>query len=678
MKPVQRLRKPKAKPNSEPANTVAGAPARSRFPLWLLAGLLALGTLALYWPALRHDFVNYDDRAYVVENVHVQGGLSWENLEWALINPVCANWHPLTMWSLMLDGQLFGLQAWGYHLTNVWLHALNTSLVFLLLRCLTGAVWRSVMVAALFGVHPIHVESVAWIAERKDVLSGCFGLLSLIFYARYVQKKERRTQSAETGVRLPSSLLHPLSSSAFCLSLFCFALGLMSKPMLVTWPFVLLLLDYWPLRRFELSTLNSQPSTILRLAVEKMPFFALAAAASIVTFVVQKQAGAMSTGEEIPFDSRGENALMAYCRYLEKLFWPADLAVFYPLPGRWPAVNVVLAGGLLAGILILLWMNRRRYPFLLMGWLWFLGTLVPVIGLVQVGAQAMADRYAYLPSLGLFIPVVWGMTELARGWRPGLAAAGLAAILWCATLTCQQLGYWQDGETLFRHALAAAGESSEAHYELGDALLRKGLNNEAISEFRSAIQLEPYSVEAHNDLGKAFLEEGQSDEAIREFKEALRLNPHSVEAHNNLGDALGKKGKTEEELSEFEEALRLQPDLAITHYNLGLVFRQQGRLDDAISQYQEALRLNPYSVEAHNNLGYALLMKGALGKAVTELEEALRLQPDYFEARNNLGIALFQQGQVAGAISQFQEALRLNPDYAPARNNLDRALKLNQ
>ena len=368
-----------------------------------MAIILVLVTIALYWPATRHDFVNYDDDAYVTANVRVQTGLTLESMKWALFSPVNNNWHPLTVWSHMADCQFFGLEPWGHHLTSVLLHALNTVLVFLLLGSLTGAFWRSVLVAALFGWHPLHVESVAWVSERKDVLSAFFGLLALIAYARYAEgSTQPQGRGSWSVIRGPWSLSHPPFAVFYLLSLLLFALGLMSKPMLVTWPFVMLLLDYWPLRRFEPSTLNSQLSTILRLLKEKIPFFVLAALGSVVTFEVQQHGGAIMAAERLPLAGRSENALVSYCRYLGKLFWPTDMAVFYPLPGQWPVGKVLLAGVVMLGITLVLFRLRRRYPYLLMGWLWYCGTLVPVIQLVQTGSHAMADRYTYIPSVGVW------------------------------------------------------------------------------------------------------------------------------------------------------------------------------------------------------------------------------------------------------------------------------------
>ena len=621
------MRKPATKSRPAPASGTVTVKAGLRFRTWLLAVLLALVTMARFWPALRNDFVNYDDETYVTANIHVQNGLTLRSIKWAFLNPVADNWHPLTVVSHMLDCQLFGLQPWGHHLTSVLLHALNAALAFTLLQQMTGARWRSLFVAALFAVHPLRVESVAWVAERKDVLSGCFGLLALMFYGLYVQKKESKVQSRSafraqrseahsskfelrgSTVPLPSSILHPPSSPWYYSALIFFALGLVSKPMLVTWPFVMLLLDYWPLQRFtrqkqkaetDQRLLASSPAIrgstvspsatapsprysttpLLHLFLEKIPFLLLSAVVCVVTFLVQQRGGAMTAVEDLPLGVRGGNALISYCRYLGEMFWPTELAVFYPLLGHWPLEKVLLAAGLLLGISVVLWVKRRPYPFLLMGWLWFCGTLVPVIGLVQVGTQAMADRYTYIPSLGVLILAVWGAYELTRGWHCGvitLSVAGSTAILLCFALTRQQIRYWKDSEALLRHALAVTKSNWLAH----------------------------------NNLGATLMDKGQIDEAISQLQAAIRLKPDYADAHNNLGIVLGRKGQIDEAISQLQAAVRLKPDDANTHYNLGLAFDTKGQINEAISQYQEAIRLKPDFDRAQDYLARALKMKNA-------------------------------------------------------------------
>jgi len=431
----------------------------------------------------------------------------------------------------------------------VLLHATNTALVFLVFRRMTRATWRSMVLAALFGLHPLRVESVAWVTERKDVLSTLFWMLTLWAYVKYVEAAEVRNSK---------------SSMWYGTALAMFVLGLMSKAILVTLPCVLLLLDYWPLERFK-------PRSAWRLVTEKIPFFALAVVASVVTFMVQKHGGAVAPVENLPLGARSGNALISYCRYLEKLFWPTDLAVFYPHPGYWPMEQVLLAGGLIVGISVLLFVKRRRYPFMLMGWLWFCGTLVPVIELVQSGEQAMADRFTYVPSLGVLILTIWGAYELTRRWRHQvivLSVAGSAAIVLCIGLTRHQLGYWKDDETLFRHALEVTENNYLAHKTLGDALLKQNQTDEAINQYQEAIRLKPGYADAHYNLGNALLKQGQIDEAIRQFQEVIRLKPDDAEAHNNLGTALDRKGQSEEAVNQYQEAIRLKPDYAAAQNNL--------------------------------------------------------------------------------------------------------------
>jgi tetratricopeptide (TPR) repeat protein len=584
---------------------------------WLAAGLLAVLTVALYWPATRCDFVNYDDPDFVTGNLHVQRGLTWEGVKWACVSPVSCNWHPVTMLSHMLDCQMFGVNPRGHHLNSVLLHAINAVLLFALLWQMTGATWRSLFVAALFAVHPLRVESVAWVAERKDLLSGFFGLLSLICYAAYARKRleveRQQTQHCEAAAFVSWRWRFD-----YLLALCFLVLGLMSKPMLVTWPFVLLLLDYWPLGRFQAHSPQSPDrkwQIVYRLLLEKVPFFLAAAAFSAVTFVVQNQGGALKAVGEFPLSVRCENALISYCRYLGKLLWPTGLAVYYPHPGQWPMGLVLLAGGLVFGISVLVFVQRRRLPFSLVGWLWYCGTLMPVIGLVQVGGQAMADRYTYLPSIGLLVLAVWGACDLGGRWRYHrgvLPVVGLAAIMLCLALTRHQLGVWRDSETLFRHAILVTRDNYIAHINLGSALDEKGA----------------------------------SAEALRHYQEALRLKPDNATAHYDLGVALLRMGETGKGISKYQEAIRLKPDYAEAHYSLGNALIKNGQLQPAIREFQQAIRLNPDLVEAHNNLGFALAREHRFDEAVRELQEALRLKPDHANARRNLEAVLAAKARI--------------------------------
>jgi tetratricopeptide (TPR) repeat protein len=603
-------------------------------------------------------------------------------------------------------------------------HALNAGLLFALLRLMTGAVWRSLLVAGLFSLHPLHVESVAWVAERKDVLSGFFGLLALIAYARYAQGRmqnaECRMQKSAAANALHVSRFTFHVSTFYLLSLLCFALGLMSKPMLVTWPFVMLLLDYWPLGRMQKAaasdtqhasrfTFHVSRSTLLPLLVEKIPFFVLTAVFSIVTFRVQRQAGALVDNEISALDARVANAVISYGRYLGKLFWPANLAVVYPNPGRWPLGLVLLAVALMLGLSVWFWAQRRRYPFALMGWLWYCGTLVPVIQVLQTGGHAMADRYSYLPCLGILILTVWGVGELTRNWgRRVSAIAGSAAIVLCLALTRHQLGYWKDSETLFQHALEVTENNNLAHNNVGDALYKRGQIDEAMRHYQEAVRLKPNYADALNNMGNVFYGKGQNAEAIHQYQEALRFKPDHVLAHDNLGIALGREGRMSEAIPQFQEAIRLKPDCIDAHYNLGVAlagsgrvdeailhFHEalrlqpsnaqacsrlavalagQGQIDEAIGQFREALRLKPDDPEAHYGLAVALANKGQMSEAISEYQQTASLKPDDPQVHNNLGTALYQQGRTGEAIQHFQEALRLKPDFAAASKNLAIAL----
>jgi tetratricopeptide (TPR) repeat protein len=608
---------------------------------------------------MRCDFVNYDDDIYVTQNQHVQGGLTRENVKWAFLNPINCNWEPLTELTHMADCQIYGLRPWGHHLTSVLFHAMNAALVFVLLRQLSGASWRSFLAAVIFAVHPLHVESVAWVSERKDVLSGFCGLLSLCFYVRYATK---------SGI------------GDYFLALSFLALGLMSKAMLVTWPFVMLLLDYWPLNRIQgfalfrqsSSARKSKPLRFRRLLIEKIPFFALVVAAMFIAVVAQKQEGALKDLKSLPLDARCGNAVVSYCRYVGKLFWPTDLAVIYPHPGYWKIGQVLFAGAFLLVISILFLVMRRRYPFLLIGWLWFIGTLLPVIQLVQMGGIAMADRYAYLPSLGILLVAIWGATELAGSrWRNGYLAlfAAISVVIVLFMAVCRnQLVYWQNSEALFRHTVEVTQLNPIAQDNLGFALLTQGKFDEAIGHFQEAIRLVPEFVEAHMSLGSALASKGQGDKATREFQETVRLKPDWAEAHYNLGLMLKGNGQIEEAIRQFQEVIRLEPNNADAYNDLGNALDHNGQTDEALRQYQEAIRLKPDGAEAHSNLGAAFGKKGDVDGAIRELQEALRLNPNDVLTRYNLGTALHQKGRTNEAILQLQAALRMNPDFVEARN----------
>ena len=562
---------------------------------------LAVVTLAIYWPLTSHPFINFDDDQYIVGNSHVTSGVTWTNIVWAFQSGEAANWHPLTWISHMIDCDLYGLNAGGHHLTNLLFHIANTLLLFLLLKEMTGAMWRSAFVAALFAWHPLHIESVAWASERKDTLSAFFWLLTLLAYARYAKKT---------------------SVAGYLLALFLFACGLMAKPMVVTLPFVLLLLDFWPLNRFGMPDFGSKSNpenipvqnpagkswmrTAFFLILEKIPFFALAAAASAVTFLVQKTAGAFW---ETPLPLRLENAALTYVRYLSKLFWPADLAIVYPYPHHWPALLVTGAVLLLLTWSVLFVFRAKQNPYLIVGWLWFLGTLVPTIGLVQVGAQSMADRYTYIPGIGLFIVVVWGTDALFDLWperKKFLPLAGGIALASCLAITSIQLNYWQSSLQLFLHAVSVTTDNYVADDTLGKAFESAGDKQKALFLYSETVRLEPRYPQGQFDLAISLLEYDKTNEALAHLKIAAKLSPHDPDIQYDLGIYFSQHDQLEEAVHHFKIALGDRPEFPEAHNALGSALSRQGKLDEAIAQFSEALRLKPDFTEAHLNLATTL------------------------------------------------------------------------
>ena len=523
-------------------------------------------TVIVYLPAIHCDFINMDDPVYVTANSQVQAGLTSESVKQAFSNIVSANWHPITMLSLEMDRQIFGIKPFGFHLTNIILHSFNAMLVFILLIQLTGAQGRSFAVAALFAFHPLHVESVAWISERKDVLSTFFGLLALLSYVKYT--KENR-------------------ALYFWLAMFFFALGLMSKPMLVTLPFLLLLLDFWPLNRFKSG----------KVVAEKIPFFILAAAFCVMTALIQKSGGGII--ENFSFGMRLENALVSYWLYLWKMLWPMNLAIFYPHPGYWPLPVAVVAGAFLIIACILAFMIRKRFPFLTVGWFWFVGTLVPVIGLIQIGEQSMADRYFYIPSIGIFVLFVWGFYELSPRW---FGAAMTTLIILCMIITRNQLTFWKNSETLFRHTLAVTKDNWLPHVNLGCALLDAGKTDEAITQFQAALVLNPKAAELHFDLANALLKNGDTGSAIVEFENAIKIKPWYADARINLGVILMNNGRIEEAINQLRKAVQYAPHENYSHLNLGAALLKNGQAAEAAEQFRDVLKINPADVDALNAL----------------------------------------------------------------------------
>jgi len=607
--------------------------------------LLLVSTLAVYSQVVHFGFLNYDDPDYVVENSHVRNGFTWDGLAWAFTSFHGANWLPLTWLSHMADCQWFGMRSGWHHWTNVLLHAAATLLLFAALKSLTGARWPSAFVAFLFALHPLHVESVAWIAERKDVLCALFWFLALWCYARYA--------------RQPGVLRYLLVLVAFCL-------GLMAKPMIVTLPFTLLLVDFWPLGRLN------------RLAVlwEKVPFFVLAAGASLVTFFAQEQGRAVRSLVAMPLSLRLENAVVTYATYILRMLWPAKLAVFYPYRFQLPGWQGAMAALALLGITLLVVLCARSHPYLAVGWFWYLGTLVPVIGIVQVGAQSSADRYTYVPMVGLAIMLGWGAAALfhrSPRARRAIVVSGAAACSACLVLTWFQLPYWADSGSLFEHAVAVTRDNHIAHNNLANYYLVHLRNQEALGHIYEALRIKPSYPEAHINLALVLRRFGKFDESEREYRRALDLQPASAEAHSGYGALLVAQGRTNEALREFSTVVDLQPEYADGHYNLGRVLAALGRTDQAMAQYYETVRLRPDHADARHSLGVVLLTRGRLDEALAQFRAEAQSKPDDAGLHYTIGTLSASAGRFDEAITQFSAALRIKPDFDGARKSLEMA-----
>jgi tetratricopeptide (TPR) repeat protein len=634
--------------------------------------LLLLAVGLIFGQTIRHEFVNYDDPAYVYENPHVTHGLTASGIAWVFSHRHGANWHPLTGLSHLMDCQVHGLGAGGHHGTNVLLHAVTAIALFLVLWRMTGGFWPSALVAAVFAVHPLRAESVAWVAERKDVLSGFCFVLTLGTYVWYVRSA--------------------FSLKRYLLLILVFALGLMAKPMLVTAPLVLLLLDYWPLGRFagspdlaptppnsQTPASQSVPGRFAfprQVVIEKLPLLLLAAASCAVTLWAQGEA--LQPNERLPFLWRMANALVAYVAYLGQFFCPIGLAVFYPHPGtHLSLVKVVAAAALLVGVSAGTVAYRRRCPYLLIGWLWYLGMLLPVIGLVQVGSQAMADRYTYLPQIGLCIALAWAAADACRGWPYRRGACSVAStVVLVALMACgwRQTCFWHDSETLWTHALACTSQNYAAHNNLGNALASRGRYDEAMAHYGQALKIKPGDAEAQNNLGGSLASQGRFDEAIGHYRKALEAKPNFAEVYKNLGFISTQRGRLREAMGYYRKAIEIKPDFAEAYGNMGVVLAAAGRLDAAVAQYQKALEIKPSYPDAYSNLGLVFQARGKVDEAMRCFERALELKPDFVEAHSNLGMALAGQGRLDEAMAEYQTALKIKPDYLEARNNLGYAL----
>jgi len=560
--------------------TVLFFSARSSVALGLF---LVLSVMAVYWQTHAFEFIDYDDDLYVVENERVKSGLTLDNIQWAFFAKTAANWHPITLMSHMADVSLYGMWAGGHHITNVVFHVVNTLLLFYVMFIMTRKRWMSAVVAVLFGVHPLHLDSVAQIAERKDVLSTFFGMLALWGYARYVESRR---------------LINYMASLTF------FLLGLMSKPMLVTLPFVLLLLDYWPLCRFGGAGFRLR-ETVYRLVLEKAPFLALTLLSSIVTFIVQHHQGAVRSMVSYSLDARLANAMTSYMQYIVKTFFPVDLSFYYPHEGMPPAWEIVLAATALASVSIMAVRTAKTHPFFIVGWLWYLGTLVPVIGLVQVGSQSMADRYTYVPLIGIFIMMSWGALEVRKKGVTGKKALALLAgiaITLLMMIAWRQAGYWKNSNALFERAIAVTENNTAAHLNLGYVLAEKGKQKEAISHYREVIKIAPDHLKAHNNLGLALAKVGRTEEAIFHFLYVLNRSPGKVDVINNMARAQVQNGTVHEAIKYFDRSLRLRPDQADIHNDIGVLLARVGREADAVVHFEKALQIQPDHVNARHNI----------------------------------------------------------------------------
>ena len=621
--------------------------------------VLFVATLLLFSRVLGPDyeFVNYDDPDYVTKNAQVQAGLDGAGMRWALTSGAASNWHPLTWMSHMLDWSWWGNNPRGHHATSVVLHALNAALAFLALRKLTGAVWTSAFCAALFAWHPLRAESVAWVAERKDMLSGFFWFATLLAYGAYADARVRATGRA---------------APYYVLTLVALALGLMAKPMLVTLPCVLLLLDVWPLRRLG-SSAGVQPASSSMAGwtplLEKIPFFALAAASSYVTFRVQQAGG--SVAEALDFGARLGNAFVAVVRYLGKFGWPFDLAVLYPHPGHWATGKITAAVLMVAALsAAALWQGRRR-PWMLIGWLWFLGTLVPVIGLVQVGMQAMADRYTYLTILGVQLALLWTLRDAftSDAARRRLAWVGALVLVGCAARTWNQLGVWRNSETLFSHAIAVTTNNFVAHDNRGLYRFEHGRVEEAVADYRQALAINPGYMNPNNNLGHALAQSGRPAEALPFYRAALAAKPEHVEVRNNLANALSDVGQLDEAMTHYAFVLARQPDHANALNGSAVVLAMQGKPAEAKQRLEQAVRIAPGYAGAHNNLGNVCSMLKEWAQAAAHYRRAAELQPDA-HTHAQLAHALRQLGRRDDAVRELRTALKIRPDYAPARQAL--------
>jgi tetratricopeptide (TPR) repeat protein len=620
---------------------------------------LLIATAAAYLPVVNFGYVSYDDTTYVADNSHVSSGLTAEEVGWSLTAMRGGTWQPLVWMSFMADVSLCGKKPGCFHLTNLILHLANAALLFVVVMLLSGESLKSGVVAALFALHPIHVEAVAWISARKDVLSGLLFLLALVAYCRYVRK--------------PGLARYAASLAPYCL-------GLMAKPMLVTLPCLLLLLDYWPLGRFHGfgrgsagGRLPAKPA--VGVIVEKLPFVFLAGVSAVITYAAQHKVGAVGTLSGFPLGLRVSNAAISYLKYLYHFVWPLRLATAYQMPTAIPAWQTVSACACLALVTALVFARTRRAPFLLTGWFWYVIALLPVIQLIPIGTHAMADRFAYLPFIGVYLALAWTVTGSAKhGRRMAGAAAVAVMVAGSALVTHRQVGYWADTRTLFERALAVEPLNYSAHIGLGSALKKEGDRAGAMEHYQAALRANPDGDLAYNGIGTLLLSRQQASEAVGYFEQSLRLNPRSVEALVNSGAALEESGADPEEvLRRYRRALVIDPEYSGAHYNIARTLAARGEFDEARKHYETAIALKPDYADAYYNLGLLYEGTGQPRQAADQYRQALGADPGYAMAHNNLGVLLAREGDTEAAALHFAAALKLAPDNRVARENLKRA-----
>ena len=640
---------------------------RQKYSFFYICLFLAASVLIVYWPVHNYDFVRYDDNKYVTGNRNVQSGITMQSVRWAFTSGHASNWHPVTWLSHMLDCRMFGLDAGKQHTVNLLFHIVNTLLLFVVFARMTKMLWASAFVAAVFGLHPLHVESVAWIAERKDVLSTFFWMLTMLAYALYVEKP---------------------AISRYIVTLLLFAIGLMAKPMLVTLPFVLLLLDYWPLERMNIRVSakkeeNSQQNNIGKplsyLVLEKIPFFVLAILSSIVTFIVQRRTGAVQSVDVIDIKSRIGNAIVSYITYIYKTFWPSKLAVLYPHPGSSLLLSrIVTCAMLLVMITTAVILLSRRRKYLVTGWLWYIGTLIPVIGIVQVGVQAMADRYTYIPMTGLLIVIAWGVSDILDSWKyrkKVLITSSAAVLIALSMKSAIQLEYWQDSETLFKHTLDVTSNNYVMHNNYAAFLDEQGKIEQAIEHFTKSLEIKPNAAEVHNNLANALNSIGKTEQAIEHYQKSLSLKPGSSDAHYNLALALSKQNRLDEAITEYYKAIKLDPTNADALSNLGYELAEKGKYTEAVELYKKALALDPDNVIFHGRFGLALAGLQQNDEAIKEFQFVLRATPDDAEMWCNIGILLERQNKTDEAVKHYLKALEIEPQNEKAASLLKAALK---